>query len=273
MRIIVTGASGIVGAGVLAAGRGGSHTMLGVSRRADGPEMVRVEDYRDSPEGDVLLHLAQPAARNVDPSAVLAAVALFEQLCARPWRRIVYASSAAIYGALAGDLDEDRPLVAEDAYSRIKQACELICLRHAGAVLRLSNIVSAPPAAGTVCADILDQIPGDGPVVVRNAYAQLDLLSVDDAARGMVAAAVGEAVGVFHLAYGQSVSVRQVAQAALAGAGCPDRAIVSRIDLAPSSAFRLDVSRAASRLGWSAQTDPLMMIAAMAKQRTARSHE
>ncbi|WP_297107230.1 NAD(P)-dependent oxidoreductase [uncultured Devosia sp.] len=274
MRVIVTGASGIVGGSVLATGRRAGHVMVGASRSRAGADMIKVGDYRDVPDGDVLVHLAQPADRNsVDSATPEAALALFEALCARPWRRIVYASSTAVYGQLAGKISEDRSPGGADAYSQVKLASENVCLRRGGVVLRLSNVLSDPPAANTVCSDILGQITRHGPLLVRSAGAQLDLLCASDAGRGFVSAVVGEAVGVFNLAYGQSVSVRQVAQAALAGAGRPDRQILSRIDASPSPEFSLDISRSRHELGWTPQIDPLTMIAAMARQRIAPSDD
>ena len=58
MRVIVTGASGFLGRAVLASLSASGIDCVGVSRRA-GAGLTQVASYRDTPHGDVLVHLAE----------------------------------------------------------------------------------------------------------------------------------------------------------------------------------------------------------------------
>src|SRR5688572_30891509 len=110
------------------------------------PHAVQVTDYTDAPDGDVLVHLAEEKdrahAEERGEACVDAAQLVLRALLARSWRRVVYASSAVLYG------DRDctprtttDPVRATDVYSRMKLAGERAVLdARGGAVARLANL-------------------------------------------------------------------------------------------------------------------------------------
>src|SRR5687768_13499700 len=99
--VVVTGAAGFLGRFVVAALASRGLKVIPVSRRRL-PGMHHVQDYSQSPAGDVLIHLAEEPDRGkvnrlgkqylVDASRVVTA------LSARRSQKIIYASSGAVYG-------------------------------------------------------------------------------------------------------------------------------------------------------------------------------
>src|SRR5687768_15378111 len=146
MRIVVTGASGFLGAFVVRALSARDETdVVGVSRRAiEG--LIRVTDYGDSPSGDVLVHLAEEndrgRARQAGQAAEDLARSTVASLLAKGYGRVVYASSGVLYGdaesrpRVPGD-----PIRTEDTYTRLKRQSELAVLATGrGLVVRLANL-------------------------------------------------------------------------------------------------------------------------------------
>ena len=87
---------------------------------------VRVSDYSQSPAGDILIHLADDGDRAQVADAGRAygenVHATLISLLAKDYPRVVYASSAVLYGD--GDASvhfPDDPIQVVDAYSRIKR--------------------------------------------------------------------------------------------------------------------------------------------------------
>lgn len=269
MRVVVTGASGLVGRHIVSAAKAIGLDILAVSRASG--DALTDDAYADMPKGDVLVHLAQPAAPNaIDSNAVASAVATFARLLEREWIGVVYASSVAVYGRFNGHLPETKPVFGAVPYAVMKLDCEALCLEHGGTALRLANVLASEPAPGTVMADILAQVPGSGPITVRNADAKLDLIWIDDVTAAFLAAIDRRAHGLFNLASGRAHSVRDIANAALAGANEIDRQIVSRMPVSPQSDFHIDISRIRAALDWAPRHNALEEISRLARERTEK---
>ncbi|RME32469.1 MAG: NAD-dependent epimerase/dehydratase family protein, partial [Gammaproteobacteria bacterium] len=144
LRVIVTGAGGFLGRHLCRALDAAGHQVVPLSRRP-GPGMVTVEDYRHAPGGDILIHLAQEPDRarfNAGGAeAANTAVAMLESLLQGPWERVVYASSAAVYGDTGARPARVSSVVdAGDDYNRCKLACEARVLDRGGVAARLANL-------------------------------------------------------------------------------------------------------------------------------------
>ena len=254
MRVVVTGAGGFLGSHLCPRLTAAGHEVVALSRRP-APGRQVVTDYRETPPGDVLIHLAQEPDRarfNAGgEAAVSEALSLLDALLERPWRGVVYASSAAVYGDCcrrpAGPGDRTGPT---DPYSRCKLACETRVLERDGTVARLGNLYGEGMARGSVVAEILAQIPGRGPLRVRDTGPVCDFLHVGDAAAALAAMAGQREAGVFNVGSGSGISVGELAALALELAGEGERPIEAESP-SPSPPCRvLDIAATTQAFGW-----------------------
>lgn len=233
--------------------------MVGVSRR-DLPGLVRVNDYGDAPEGDVLVHLAEGNDRaRVEQAGEGYARGIREtlqRLLGKKYSRIVYASSAALYGDKS-----PRPRRPEDAvhssdtYARLKHDAECAVLERHGGVVRLANVYGPGMPATNVLSRVLAQIPGRGPLHVRDTAPVRDFLWVDDAGEGLLRlACVPEGIGVFNLGTGTGTSIGDLARLCLDLAGEGMRDVVSQSSARTTSILILDSSSTTRVCGWQART-------------------
>lgn len=260
--VIVAGAAGFVGRAVLEELARRGCRPIGVARRGfavpagaqamvlDGLETLTV------PEGAVLIHCAE--APQTDPALTAEQDARarrdrLENLLEKAWGRFVYVSSAVVYGdALPHPRRPDEPVAPSSPYGQAKAACEALAQTKGAAVVRLSNIYGPGMSSGTVLGILLDQIPGQGPVTVRDTSPVRDYLWVEDAARGLADIARGQEAGVFNLGTGRGTSVLALALAALNAAGegtRPVRAAAAAAAITPST-VRLDPSATTAVFGW-----------------------
>lgn len=249
-EVIVTGASGFVGQSVLRRFANSEFTVRGVARRSR-EGLVTVSDYSmlPNPEGAILVHLAQGA--NTSDSFGDEDIELCATLAGKPWRHIVYASSAVVYGdAKDSSRTPDEEVAPYNDYSRVKLACEKIVLDAGGTSLRLGNLYGPGMNAETVISAILNQIPGDGPLVLQNTAPIRDFLWVDDAAACLMAACRRMPGEVLNVASGRGLAVGDVARLALELAGEGERQVVGKTSPARNSCLVLDIARTSSLLNW-----------------------
>lgn len=252
--ICVTGASGFIGTALTAALAARGHRVLACARRPfvtpGGVQAVTVTHYADAPLADVLVHLAEPAA--VPGDAVEEAVtATLAALAGRGYRRLVYLSSAAVYGDMEPyPRRPGEPARAENGYGRMKRAGEAVALAAEGVVVRLTNVYGPGMSQGTVIADILAQRAIPGPIRVRDLAPVRDYLWLDDAVSGLVSIAEGSATGVFNLASGEAVSVERLAQACLRLWGREGDGAVATAPCNSTSILRLDIGETLRQFDW-----------------------
>lgn len=226
----------------------------GVSRRFQ-PGFLHVASYEDTPAGDVLVHLAEASDRAYAqanaPSYEQQQLAMLETLHGKRFSRVVYASSAVLYGDRGEDTHRTGDLVYEvDAYTRLKRASELSVLAHGGVVARLANLYGPGMAEGNVLSTILKQISQDGPVRVLDTAPVRDFLWIDDAARALALIAIGGATGVFNVGSGRGVSIRELAATVLSSAGQYGRSIESVHASTRFSKLVVDIEQTEDAFGW-----------------------
>jgi UDP-glucose 4-epimerase len=257
---VVTGASGFLGGRVLARLRVAGADARGVSR-SPGAD-ARVADYADlAPREttDVLLHLADArdvaAAEAAGEAHVAAARDLAAALARKGWRYAIFASSAIVYGdAVTHPRREDEPPSPGGVYARAKLAGEA-AFRDAGhACARLANLYGPGMAPNSVLGDVLAQIPGDGPLAIRDAGPVRDFLWVDDAADALIAMAAAEPRATLNVGTGVGTSAGDLARRALARAGQGHRALRETAPARRASHLVLDSAAAARATGWRAVT-------------------
>lgn len=253
--VVVTGAAGFVGRALLRHLKGAGIAAVGVSRSA-ASDTKRVADYADAPapDGAILVHLAQArdASAPVDPLQL----ATCRALAAKPWRHVVYASSAVVYGdRLPYPRRPDEAVQPEGAYGKLKAACEAVFADVSGTIVRLANLYGPGMAANNVLADVLRQIPGDGALRLRDLTPVRDFLWIDDAVRCLAGACRAAPGGVLNAGSGRGVAVGDLARLALELAGESHRPVAGARNGTRASTLVLDIAGTRAALGWTPEID------------------
>ncbi|MBK6637177.1 MAG: NAD-dependent epimerase/dehydratase family protein [Rhodocyclaceae bacterium] len=206
--------------------------------------MVQVASYANVPDGDLLIHLAEEPDRAVASRAgdayVEESTGLARALSRRFAGRMIYASSGVVYGdAGQAPFRVGDPLVPTDAYARAKILGEAAVLEEGGTVVRLANLFGPRMSKGNVMSDILHQIPGDGPVLVRDDMPVRDFLAVDDAAKLFTLLAGSRINGALNAGSGVGTRIRH----------CGNRACAVRRDRARDRRDAARIALFGQRLG------------------------
>jgi nucleoside-diphosphate-sugar epimerase len=289
MNVFVTGATGFLGFSLTRALAGGGHRVTGLARtdasrdralRAGlggaGVEVVvsPLETLAELPaRTECVVHVAGLLSRpGLAWSGAMAAnlgatVRLLRLASVAHASRFVIISSQSVYGSNGAPWSEDAPLNPLGPYATSKAAAEVTASAFADAfevrIARLSRLYGASPfTRWDELSGRLARASADGtPMEVRGSGEQrLDLLHVDDAARGVAELAVHADLpaGIYNLGSGASASLNELVTliAALAAErGLPAPRIVRRPDVSPGGPARLelDASKVARALGWRAQ--------------------
>jgi nucleoside-diphosphate-sugar epimerase len=263
--IAVTGASGFIGRAVVDVLARADEAVLAVSRTPVANSTVtalQVSDYAAlvPPVPDaVLVHLAEPRDMSaVEKNAQAHADVTLRNvkaLLTQSWGHMIYVSSGAVYGdAVHHPRRETEAVDVRNAYAAAKHACEQAVLASGGGVLRLSNVYGPGMAPNNVIGDVLKQLEGHGAIAVRDASPVRDFLWIEDAARGIAAAARRRASGTFNLGTGRGTSVGELVRMLLDLSGQTSRPIAAQAREKGGSALILDVARSAAMLDWTPTT-------------------
>lgn len=252
--VVVTGAAGFLGRALISHLASKELVVIPVSRRPL-PRMHQVQDYSESPSGDILIHLAEEPDRGkvnrLGQTYMNYASDVMKALSNLPCPRIIYASSGVVYG----DENEspcgiDMPIVADDVYSRSKLLNEQIVLDSGGVVVRLSNLFGDGMSANNVMSDIIRQVPGIGPLRVRDDKPVRDYLHMSDAASAFGLLIESRYCGIVNVGSGIETSVRTLAELALASVGQTTREIIATAPSTRRSINVLDISETMKVLDW-----------------------
>lgn len=254
----MTGASGFLGSALLRqfALLHPDVEIIGVTRQSL-PGLVHVGNYAESPRGDVLVHLAEvndrQRVREAGPSYEKAVADTLDSLLEKGFGRVVYASSAVLYG------DEGAvpkrpidPIYPDDAYTRIKSFSEsVVVAQPGGAIARMVNLYGPGMGQSNVLNDVLAQLAGEGPIRILNASPIRDFLWIEDAARAIASMALGQPVGIFNVGTGIGTSIRQLVYTILSASGQPDRLIESAQSDKNLSHLVVDITATTAAFNWS----------------------
>lgn len=257
--VVVTGASGLLGKSIIRVCSKLGIAVTPVSRRA-APGSVQVTSYRSTPEGDILIHLAEEnnigRANQAGEDYEVETVETLKVLASRNYKRIIYTSSGWLYGDTqlkphsVGD-----NIVVNDTYSRVKSACEQIVLSSGkNVVVRLANLYGPGMSKESLLSTILGQLSGSEAIRIRDDKPVRDFLWVDDAAEAIVKIALGDSLGIFNVGSGVGVSVRELARTVSEVAGKDEREIVAYGPSSKNSNLVLDIKATSEILGWVPKT-------------------
>lgn len=254
MRVVVTGASGLLGRAALAHFRERGIDAVGVQRQPlTGAGSVKVGSYAEAPGGDVLIHLAE----NGDRSKVAKLGAQFvadvrerlRVLLDGRYRHVIYASSSLVYAPSDAPRRVGDAVDGADFYGAGKLACEAMALDAGGTVLRFSNVYGPEQTGETVIKAIFDQLSGAGPVVLRDVAPIRDFLAIKDAAAALAMATTLRAPQILNIGTGVATSIGDLARTILDINGMPEREIKALQPGSPTG-YVLDISETTSKTGW-----------------------
>lgn len=265
-RVVVTGASGFIGKAVC-----GKLELAGAEvLRVPSSEVPRWASMPDA----VCVHLAA----NNDVAQLESryelrrdeAAALARQVLEKGFQRIVFASSALVYGdAEETPRTEDSPFKPTTAYGHLKAELEGMFSGPNCACARISNVYGSGMSSKNVFSDILRQLRAGGLVKVRNLTSVRDYIHVDDVADALTALALGAEAGAFNVSTGRGVGVRELASLAARAHGKENVRIEAAEELSTASNLVLDPGRLAAACGWRARIRLEEGVAALAEA-TAR---
>ena len=280
--VLVTGATGFIGRHVVARLRGEGTTPIGVTRSASMPDGVATEsaDVTDREQVARVFERARPAAvvhlaaaipdgssdrsdRRCFEECVAGSLNVVEA-CGAAGIPLVHASSTAVYGQMTGasPAHEDVLPAPDSLYGAAKLAGDILTLElereHDLPACALR--ISAPYGPGNPRPSVINHfieaaLGSEDLTVFGTGQRAQDFTYVGDVVEAIWCALSSEARGVFNVATGAPISMRELAEEVLRA--IPDTG--SRVVLTgqddPQESHRalLDVRKAKDRLGWSAQ--------------------
>jgi UDP-glucose 4-epimerase len=281
-RVLVTGGGGFIGSHLVRAfDESTDVTVLdrlstdGVLSQPDGVTVVSA-DLRDEDalacamtDVDVVFHLAAMVSveRSVAEPRECAAINTggtvdVLEAARRQDARVVFASSAAVYGPTAVPVAESAPKTPDSPYGVAKLAADQYVRLYADlygletVALRYFNVYGSGADSGVVAAFVSRALGGEPLVVHGDGTQTRDFVHVSDVVRATLAAATTTDTGrAFNVGTGRRVSVRELAETVRSATGS-DSEIVHREerpgDLEHSQA---DVTRARRVLGFESTVD------------------
>ncbi|NOG59059.1 MAG: NAD(P)-dependent oxidoreductase [Proteobacteria bacterium] len=255
ITVSVTGASGFLGRVVVSRLFDCNYKVIPLTRR-NLSGLLHVDTYYDSPVSDILIHLAEESDRNVVNTTgnkyLEESLRLVMALTKRGYKKIIYASSGVVYGKSSTKphkIDDD--VKSYDIYGSAKLACEKVVLETGGIVARFSNLYGKGMSGKNVFSDILNQIPGDDPVYVKDDTPVCDFVEISDGANAVLALCDSKVrPGIYNIGSGIGTSIRVLAKTILSTAKQTERSVISR-DVGNSTVCNiLDISESSRRIGW-----------------------
>lgn len=273
MRVLVTGAGGLLGFHAeRALGAGGRHDVSGVVRSARGTSTDVVADLAeagadallDEARPDAIVHCAAHVPKSFSPEDAAESHAVNTRIDERvlayarkyPRTRVVYCSSTSVFGTCADVVSEDTPAHPENAYASGKLAAEeaFSALSNAPVILRINSPYSERQKTRTVLKIFMESAHAGRPLRFHGTGARTqDFVHADDVASAIVQALeTPSASGIYVIASGASVSMRRLAELAVAAVPGSTSTIEPSGQDDPQESYRarFSVAKAARELGF-----------------------
>jgi nucleoside-diphosphate-sugar epimerase len=265
--VLVTGASGLIGRGVVAAFAAEGWLVLRQGRRNDlgldlvldlalpGIDLTRAVTMVP----DLVVHLAAivPGLGVADDETSSWATRRMDTAVAaacRDWgSRLFYASSAGLYNRRdPGWKTPDSPVGARSPYFAAKLAGEQLLTEACGAaVFRVSSPVGPGLRPDVVFMRFLTAArAGQALPIWGSGMREQDFVAVEDVARLMFTAAHTHRPGVYNACVGQPTTMRELAETIISELGRGRVEFTGKPDLGDCDTARYDISAARAAFGW-----------------------
>lgn len=218
---------------------------------------INVHEYSEylPQEEATLIHLGEPShVSTIDERGYCHVDDMCRQaqsLVSLPYKKLVFASSATVYG----DSSDTRHRPSDDVvtglkiYADAKIEVEKIFNAHTGTIARLTNVYGIGMSEINIFSDILSQLSSLGPITIREKSPVREYLWVEDAARCLVQMATENCHGVYNLSSGQPISCEGLAQLILKLSNQPERKIQALFQ-DRESCLKLDINKTIQKFHW-----------------------
>lgn len=257
--VVITGASGFIGSHCTIKLRLNGFNVIPVTRKKF-QGMITVNDYKDVPNGDILIHLGEDSDRGhvnslgVDYFKV--ATSSVNTLAQKFEGRMIYGSSAVVYGDQgAQPFKTDSKTYSVDTYSSTKIANESTVSSFGGISFRFSNVYGEGMSEKNILSDIIKQLNTDGPIVVRNESPIRDYIHISSITDLIINSIKNYQDGVFNVGSGVGTSIHQLARLILGVAAQKNRQIHSLMKSEENSYSVLNTSKTQKAFNWIPQSD------------------
>ncbi|NCQ55986.1 MAG: NAD(P)-dependent oxidoreductase [Alphaproteobacteria bacterium] len=218
MQVVILGASGFIGRHLTKYLSEKEFSTICFSRQQVQEQYPSV-DYRvvknyadiEFPPNAIVFHLAETHhIQEVEERGELYTQEISDlarKLLNKKFKRFIYASSTAVYkdNLLVPHKPSSSQVEGKTVYTRSKLIVEKIVLDHGGAIARLTNTFGLGMSQLNLFADILKQL-GNETITLREATPIRDYIWIEDLIRGLYRMALSEAVGIYNIASGHSIS-------------------------------------------------------------------
>jgi UDP-glucose 4-epimerase len=261
LKVVVTGASGFIGSHLVSYLSTKKNVEVVALSRKQTSYSHLVLDYADSPEGDVLIHLAESNSNESFLTNGKNSLNTIEVLSRKRYRRIIYISSAVLYGDGSSIIHSPKDQIfLNTSYAKEKFFSEKVVLRNSnGTVLRLANVYGPNMSKKSVLSQILEQLPKKVDLEVRDVNAIRDFIWIEDIVQGISVVALNnlnleKESQIYNLGTGVGTSIGNLARLTLDLSGNSERLIVSQSREFEKSVIVLDYSETHRIFGWKPKT-------------------
>jgi UDP-glucose 4-epimerase len=213
--VVVTGASGFIGTALCNKLEMNGYSIVKVTRSKNKEGFYSVNNYKESPRGDVLIHLGEDSNRarvnKIGNIYCKESGQAIEPLLRNRYEKIIYLSSSIVYGHSGIEpYKESSPTYSNDTYSKAKLKNEKKVLNANGTVVRLSNVIGEGMATNNVLSDIFKQLETEGPLIVHNMKSISDFILIDDVVDAIVQLIEKSNAGVVNIGTGVATSIHEL---------------------------------------------------------------
>lgn len=210
--IRVTGASGFIGNAVLEYCKAKALPVTGYTRSnvSSNSLLEFVSSYHEVPGDGYLIHLGEHnSIATITSDIVKQQLEVSKSLSQKPFKKVVYVSSAAVYRASENCISVHSKNFSDSMYAEGKLKSEKFFTDSGNSVARLSNVYGPMMSQNNVLTTVLRQ-RNKSVIEVQNTKPVRDYVWVEDVAKALVEIVQSPQVGTFHVSTGVGTSVEEL---------------------------------------------------------------
>ena len=215
-RVIITGADGFIGKRLTAPLKDNYEIIF--FDKTNGKDITQ-KNHFEGVEGNYVIHLAgltKNASENEFFKVNVEGTLNVLEFCRKNKAKIVFPSSAAVYGNAKYKISEDQPANPGSFYGVTKLMCENLCRFYNNkyhipiTILRIFNAYGPGQQTGLLIPDIVSQLENDK-ITLGNSFPKRDFVYVDDIARAIVKSLDLDGFEIINIGTGEYYSVKEIA--------------------------------------------------------------